>query len=45
MGRVCDGAIIGSYFKPNGDTQMPVDRIRVRELMDIVREVRRCFDN
>ncbi|MEK6898573.1 MAG: BtpA/SgcQ family protein [Nanoarchaeota archaeon] len=43
--RVCDGAIIGSYFKPNGDTQMPVDRIRVRELMDIVREVRRCFDN
>lgn len=39
--QICDGAIIGSYFKPEGDTQMPVDRRRVRELMDVVREVRK----
>ena len=37
---VTDGAIVGSYFKPNGDTQLPVDRAKVRELMEIVRGLR-----
>ncbi len=32
---VCDGAIVGSYFK-NGSTQAPVDRQRVRDLMSVV---------
>lgn len=37
---VADGAIVGSYFKPNGDTSLPVDRARVRDLMRAVREIR-----
>ena len=36
---IADGAIVGSYFKPQGDTGQPVDRERVRELMTIVREL------
>lgn len=28
-----DGAIIGSYFKPNGNTHLPVDAGRVRECL------------
>ncbi len=39
--KIADGAIIGSDFKPRGDTHMRVDRIKVRDLMDIVREVRK----
>jgi predicted TIM-barrel enzyme len=35
-----DGAIIGSYFKPNKDTALPVDRQRVRSLMNIVKDIR-----
>lgn len=38
--QICDGAIVGSYFKPNGDTTQPVDRNRVRDLMKIAKEVR-----
>ncbi len=38
---VADGAIVGSYFKPNGNTELSVDRSRVRDLMDIVRDLRR----
>ena len=38
--KIFDGAIIGSYFKPNGNTHLPVDRKKVKELMDVVREVR-----
>ena len=38
--RVADGAIVGSYFKPDGDTQEPVDRKRVRDFMDVVRQAR-----
>lgn len=34
--EICDGAIVGSYFK-NGNTRAPVDVNRVRELMNIVR--------
>ncbi|MBS3087987.1 membrane biogenesis protein [Candidatus Pacearchaeota archaeon] len=36
-----DGAIVGSYFKPRGDTYAMVDRGLVRGLMDAVREVRK----
>jgi len=47
LGNVCeqlsitDGAIVGSYFKPEGNTQLPVDRKRVRDLMDVVRKIRK----
>jgi len=37
---IADGAIVGSYFKPNGDTTLPVDRKRVKDLMDAVRTLR-----
>lgn len=39
--KLTDGAIIGSYFKPGGNTQLPVDRARVKDIMDIAREVRK----
>lgn len=32
-----DGAIIGSYFKPNANTRLLVDRKKVKDLMDVVR--------
>jgi hypothetical protein len=38
--RIADGAIIGSYFKPDGDTHLPVDRGKVKSLMYVVRELR-----
>jgi len=34
--KVADGAIVGSYFKPDGDTQLSVDRDRVRDLMGVI---------
>jgi len=37
---ITDGAIIGSYFKPNGDTTLLVDRLRVRSLVEAVRGLR-----
>jgi len=40
-----DGAIIGSYFKPQGNTQLPIERQRVKSLMDVVRKVRELQDN
>jgi hypothetical protein len=39
--EVADGAIVGSYFKINGIDLNPVDGERVREFMDVVRQVRR----
>ncbi len=36
-----DGAIVGSYFKPDGNTELPVDRTRVKDLMDVVKQLRR----
>jgi len=39
--QICDGAIIGSYFKPNGDTQLPINRIKVRNLMGVVNKLRK----
>ncbi len=38
--QICDGAIIGSYFKPNGDTRLPVDNIKVREMINLVNKIR-----
>jgi len=39
--KITDGAIIGSYFKQREDTFLPVDRKKVKDLMDVVREVRK----
>lgn len=36
-----DGAIVGSCFKPGGNTTSLVDRILVRDFMDVVKEVRK----
>jgi len=41
---ITDGAIVGSYFKPEGNTHLPVDRKRVRDLMEIVRKLRAGID-
>jgi len=38
--KICDGAIVGSYFKPNGNTLLPIDRKRVKDLMNVVRLLR-----
>ena len=38
--QVGDGAIVGSYFKPDNNTHLPVDRARVKSLMDVVRGLR-----
>jgi predicted TIM-barrel enzyme len=38
--KVCDGAIVGSYFKPYGHTQLKVDQQRVHDFMRAVREIR-----
>jgi hypothetical protein len=37
----CDGAIVGSWLKEGGDVARPVDRERVRRLMDAARAHRR----
>ena len=34
---IADGAIIGSYFKPGGNTQLPIDRQRIKNLMEVVK--------
>lgn len=39
--KVADGAIIGSFFKIKENTHLPVDRNKVRELMDAVRDIRK----
>ena len=38
--QIADGAIVGSSFKPNKDTYLPVDRFLVREVMDVVKKIR-----
>ena len=40
MLRYADGAIIGTYFKKNGVISNPVDPMRVRKLMEIVKRIR-----
>ena len=37
---IADGAIIGTFFKQNGETHNPIDPERVKRLMTIVKEVR-----
>ena len=37
---IADGAIVGTYFKQNGETHNPIDPERVKRLMAIVKEVR-----
>lgn len=39
--RIADSAIIGSYFKPKKNTLLPLDRELVRDLMSIVKELRK----
>jgi predicted TIM-barrel enzyme len=39
--KIVDGAIVGSSFKPNKDTSLPVDRYLVKDLMNIVKEIRK----
>ena len=41
--RVADGAIVGSDFKPERDIDLPVNRERVRRLMDVVNEARDAY--
>jgi len=36
-----DGAIVGSYFKEGGVAHSPMDRKRVRDLMDVVKSIRK----
>jgi uncharacterized protein len=38
---ISDGAIVGTYFKIDGDTKNPVDREKIREFMSIVRKARK----
>jgi predicted TIM-barrel enzyme len=42
---ICDGAIVGTYLKADGpyepNTFNHLDRIKIRDLMDVVREVRK----
>ena len=38
--KLADGGIVGSVFKENGDTHKKIDRCRVTEFVDIVKEVR-----
>jgi len=37
---VVDGAIVGSFFKKDGNVNNPVDQERVRELMQVVHSIR-----
>jgi hypothetical protein len=39
--QIADGAIVGSSFKPNKNTRFPVDRYLVRELINIVMDIRK----
>jgi predicted TIM-barrel enzyme len=39
--KYADGAIIGSYFKPNKDTLLPISRAKVSALMEKVKEIRK----
>lgn len=39
--QIADGAIVGSYFKPYGNVRLPVDREKVKDLMKIVKQIRK----
>jgi predicted TIM-barrel enzyme len=38
---ISDGAIVGTYFKKDGDTRNPIDSVKIRDLMSAVREARK----
>ena len=38
---IADGGIVGSYFKAYNNTENPVNRNKVREFMNIVKEIRK----
>jgi hypothetical protein len=42
---ISNGAIVGTYFKKNGDTQNPIDRAKIRDFMSVVRKARRYQEN
>lgn len=42
---ISNGAIVGTCFKKDGDTQNPVDRVKIRDFMSVVREARRYQEN
>ncbi len=37
---VADGAIIGSYFKPKKNTNLPIDKQKIKALMEVVKQLR-----
>jgi hypothetical protein len=39
--KIADGAIIGTGFKQKRNTRLPVDRKRVREIINIIKQVRK----
>lgn len=39
--QIADGAIVGSYFKPNKNTFLPIDKYLLKDLIDVVKEVRK----
>ena len=39
--QVADSVIVGSYFKPQKNTHLHVNREKVRDLMTIVQELRK----
>jgi len=42
---IADAAIIGSYVKPRGNTYLPVERSLIRDIIPIVKEVRKYFQD
>ncbi|MFP4462091.1 MAG: BtpA/SgcQ family protein [Thermotogota bacterium] len=42
---ISDGAIVGSYFKKNGNWKNEVERSRVAQFMEVVRKLREDFDD
>lgn len=43
--RIADSAIVGSCFKPNGNTELEVERSLVKKLMDPVKKLRNELDD
>lgn len=42
LAPLCDGAIVGTAFKRDGQVRAPVDPARVQALCDAVRPLLRC---
>jgi predicted TIM-barrel enzyme len=39
--QIVDGAIVGSYFKPDGITHKSIDKSLVKDLIDVVKQIRK----